>query len=161
MPTRIKSFCVNGCAGEGVHGSRLCSDCYAKRQTKIAEAKERAEQKRKLHEGSASERGYDWAWAKVSKYVRSSEPLCRMCRWAPSEMVDHIVPLKQGGERLALDNLQPLCNKCHAIKTHKDKAQNKRCDHCGNGLKAVHVHGHIQCASCKTNINPCCDGKPT
>ena len=114
MPERVKSFCVNGCAGKGVHGSRLCSSCYAKRN-------EAAEQTRVMRDGNASQRGYDWTWAKVSKYVRTNEPVCRHCKNVLATMVDHIVPLKQGGDRLALDNLQPLCNSCHAIKTAKDK----------------------------------------
>ena len=114
MPERIKTFCVNGCADKGVHGSRLCATCYAKRSADI-------EQTRVMREGNASQRGYDWTWAKVSKYVRTNEPVCRMCKCALATMVDHIVPLKQGGDRLALDNLQPLCNGCHASKTQADK----------------------------------------
>ena len=120
MPTRIKTYCINGCAGKGVHGSRLCTTCHNVRAARQAEAKEQAEQKRVSHEGNASERGYDWAWSKVSKYVRTSEPICRHCKNALATMVDHITPLKQGGARLALNNLQPLCHSCHAIKTAKE-----------------------------------------
>jgi len=120
-PERIKTFCVNGCTGKGVHGSRLCVKCYNEREEHNAEARHDAEQKRVRYEGNASERGYDWTWAKVSKYVRANEPVCRHCKNALATMVDHILPLKQGGDRLALDNLQPLCHSCHAIKTVKDK----------------------------------------
>ena len=121
MPTRVKTFCINGCTGKGVHGSRLCTTCYNKREAHNVQAKEQAEHKRVLHEGNASQRGYDWAWAKVSKYIRTNEPVCRHCKNAAATMVDHIKPLKQGGERLALNNLQPLCNSCHASKTAKDR----------------------------------------
>ena len=121
MPTRVKTFCINGCTDKGVHGSRLCTTCYNKREAHNVQAKEQAEHKRVLHEGNASQRGYDWAWAKVSKYIRTNEPVCRHCKNAAATMVDHIKPLKQGGERLALNNLQPLCNSCHASKTAKDR----------------------------------------
>jgi 5-methylcytosine-specific restriction protein A len=125
MPSRVKTFCVNGCTGKGVHGSRLCATCYAKREERNAEAKAHAEQKRVEHEGNASERGYDWAWAKVSKYVRTNEPICRHCKNAAATMVDHIKPLKQGGARLELNNLQPLCHRCHAIKTARETRQQR------------------------------------
>lgn len=39
-----------------------------------------------------------------------------------ADMVDHIIPVKEAWElRLVLDNLQSLCNRCHAIKTAEDK----------------------------------------
>ena len=125
MPTRVKTFCVNGCTGKGVNGSRLCTRCYNEREVRNAEANEQAEHKRVLHEGNASERGYDWRWAKVSKYVRTNEPICRHCQNTAATMVDHIVPLKQGGARLELNNLQPLCRSCHAIKTARETRQQR------------------------------------
>tara|TARA_R110000751_G_scaffold108446_6_gene205062 strand:+ start:2089 stop:2457 length:369 start_codon:yes stop_codon:yes gene_type:complete len=120
MPSSVQTFCINGCTGKSVQGSRLCTPCHNKREEHNAEARQDAEQKRVRYEGTASQRGYDWTWAKVSKYVRTNEPICRHCQNAAATMVDHIVPLKQGGERLALSNLQPLCHSCHAIKTAKE-----------------------------------------
>ena len=125
MPSSVQTFCINGCSGKSVKGSRLCTPCHAKREERIAKARARAEQKRLLHEGNASERGYDWAWAKVSKYVRTNEPICRHCQNTAATMVDHIVPLKQGGARLELNNLQPLCRSCHAIKTARETRQQR------------------------------------
>jgi 5-methylcytosine-specific restriction enzyme A len=41
-----------------------------------------------------------------------------------ADMVDHIIPVKLAWEyRLTLDNLQSLCNACHAKKTAKDKKE--------------------------------------
>ena len=34
----------------------------------------------------------------------------------------------------------------------------ERCPWCGYAGATVHVHGHEQCASCGTNIGPCCGG---
>lgn len=53
------------------------------------------------------------------------EPVCRMCKDALATMVDHILPIRDGGDRLAYSNLQPLCVKCHARKTADDVAQRR------------------------------------
>lgn len=125
MPTSVQTFCINGCSGKSVKGSRLCTTCHKEREARNVIARQEADKKRVRYEGTASSRGYDWTWAKVSRYVRTNEPICRHCTNAAATMVDHIVPLKQGGERLALSNLQPLCHSCHAIKTAKDTRQQR------------------------------------
>lgn len=38
-------------------------------------------------------------------------------------MVDHIVPLHEGGDSLDWSNLQPLCNRCHARKRGREGAK--------------------------------------
>lgn len=35
-----------------------------------------------------------------------------------------------------------------------------RCPACGHPLQLVYVHGHGQCRTCHTNIEPCCSGAP-
>jgi 5-methylcytosine-specific restriction protein A len=35
----------------------------------------------------------------------------------PAKVVDHIVPVKEGGERFERVNLQSLCVPCHNAKT--------------------------------------------
>lgn len=32
------------------------------------------------------------------------------------------------------------------------------CPFCGMKGQLIHVHGHYQCPTCKTNALPCCDG---
>ena len=123
MPTRIKSYCLNGCKEKSVSGSQLCPKCFDIRQKRIDKRRNELAAIRRKKFGTSNEQGYDWKWAKVSKLVRRQEPICRHCKDKLAEMVDHIVPLRQGGERLALDNLQPLCNKCHGIKTEADKVK--------------------------------------
>ena len=34
----------------------------------------------------------------------------------------------------------------------------KRCAFCGAPEQIIWVHGHGQCAHCKVNAHPCCDG---
>lgn len=70
------------------------------------------------------QRGYDRDWDKLRLAVMQDEPLCRRCnddgRTVAADLVDHIQPIEDGGERLDRANLQPLCRQCHAVKTGDD-----------------------------------------
>lgn len=66
-------------------------------------------------------RGYDWTWERLSRMIRRERPICEHCGVAPSRMVDHIVPLRAGGARLEIENLQALCLPCHAAKTRSER----------------------------------------
>ena len=67
---------------------------------------------------SASKRGYDHKWAKWRRVVLFEEPFCRRCG-DPSCIVDHIIPVRAGGE-WKRENLQALCKKCDNIKKHEE-----------------------------------------
>lgn len=58
-----------------------------------------------------------------SKHLRD-EPLCRGCkkldRVTAASMVDHILPIRDGGEQLDENNLQSLCESCHARKRARE-----------------------------------------
>jgi 5-methylcytosine-specific restriction protein A len=58
--------------------------------------------------------------------VLRAAPLCRICqsadRLVPAVAVDHIRPIKDGGERFDPANLQPLCISCHNRKTAQETA---------------------------------------
>lgn len=41
------------------------------------------------------------------------------------QVVDHIIPIKQGGKELCSDNLQSLCHSCHNRKTRLENRKNK------------------------------------
>ena len=65
------------------------------------------------------------AWRKLRAIKLNEEPMCEECarlgRLTPAQMVDHIVPINKGGAGLDMDNLQSLCNTCHARKSARDK----------------------------------------
>lgn len=67
------------------------------------------------------------AWRRTRQYVLANEPFCRRCMetgrgMTQATLVDHIVPLEDDVSLgYELDNLQPLCDLCHRIKTNKDK----------------------------------------
>jgi 5-methylcytosine-specific restriction protein A len=67
---------------------------------------------------------YDASWRKQRMALLREQPLCRLClaagRTVAAAVVDHIVPLRDGGTNTT-DNLQPLCKRCHdAVKTPAD-----------------------------------------
>ncbi len=62
------------------------------------------------------------AWKRLRKYYRDRNPLCEVCGKAAAVMVDHVIPIKDGGAPMELANLQALCWKCHNIKTGKERA---------------------------------------
>ena len=60
------------------------------------------------------------AWRRLSREQLQREPLCAECykagRITPAEIADHIQPIKRGGARLDIANLQSLCKGCHNRK---------------------------------------------
>jgi 5-methylcytosine-specific restriction protein A len=64
-------------------------------------------------------------WRSVREQVLQSSPLCVNCEaiglLTVAQMVDHIEPVRLGGEFWETSNLQPLCNSCHASKSAKEK----------------------------------------
>ena len=62
-------------------------------------------------------------WSRLREEVLDKEPLCRMCSnlgiSVAAQEVDHIVPLSLGG-LTSRNNLQPLCRKCHTLKTARE-----------------------------------------
>ena len=58
------------------------------------------------------------------KALKRDNYQCQECkrqgRIKEAQMVDHVIPKKQGGS-LELDNLQSLCNSCHATKSAREK----------------------------------------
>lgn len=110
MPTKAPTACRRpGCRGLVRDG--VCSVCGDLRRITAAEHDERR--------GSARERGYDYRWERLRRMHLAGEPLCRMCG-RPADLVDHIVPIRDGGERLDERNLQSLCRSCHDTKTAED-----------------------------------------
>jgi 5-methylcytosine-specific restriction protein A len=64
-------------------------------------------------------------WEKLRKIRLMIEPLCRECMKsgivAVASIVDHIIPIRQGGDPWSLDNTQSLCEKCHNKKRRKER----------------------------------------
>jgi len=65
-------------------------------------------------------------WREVRAVLLRDQPLCVRCeaagRLVAAKVVDHIVPIKEGGARFGRSNLQPLCVACHNRKTARETA---------------------------------------
>jgi 5-methylcytosine-specific restriction endonuclease McrA len=65
-----------------------------------------------------------WAWRKVRKSFLSKNPLCKHCDekgiTEVATVVDHILPINRGGDKLNEDNFQSLCESCHNKKSSSE-----------------------------------------
>lgn len=70
------------------------------------------------------------AWRKFRNWYVSKHPFCELCEkqglLVPVDVVDHIIELKDGGDRLSDSNAMSLCNRCHSLKTAKEKRRREK-----------------------------------
>jgi len=63
-------------------------------------------------------------WLETRKRKLRLNPLCEACQkngtFIKASIVDHIIPIKQGGAKFDLSNLQSLCWSCHSRKSIKE-----------------------------------------
>ena len=55
-------------------------------------------------------------------------------------------------------HLSPILDEQEPEQTCKQPMLQPRCPCCGRPETVIWVHGHGQCAHCKMNVMPCCDG---
>ncbi|MDR2342834.1 MAG: HNH endonuclease [Campylobacteraceae bacterium] len=116
MPTLYKRC---RCGAKILYTQKYCSECakkYSYLQNKQYDSNVRDTALSKFYKSAQ--------WKKIRERVLAKEPFCRICGRA-AQVVDHIVEIKDGGSKLAYDNLQPLCHSCHNRKTNQQKE--KRC----------------------------------
>ena len=86
-------------------------------------------------------------WQRLRMHKLRQHPLCECCikigRIEPATAVDHITPIKGGGEPYpGLDGLASLCASCHNLKTRGEQTGEnyllKGCDVFGNPLDPRH-----------------------
>lgn len=74
-----------------------------------------------------------WPWRKAAKRFKQSNPICVKCDEVgivtPVKVVDHIIPINRGGEKLNEANFQSLCESCHNKKSALEKG--------GYGVKSL------------------------
>ena len=116
MPYKLKKSCNYPLCSELVDtGTTYCDKHKKKVNTEY--------QKRRTDiEEQAFYKSY--RWQKLRKYKLSIDPLCEICLRKEivkeATMVDHIRPIKKGGDLMATDNLQSLCVSCHNRKKAKE-----------------------------------------
>lgn len=64
----------------------------------------------------------EWKFSRIRQLA--DHPFCEEClkvgKRTKATIVDHIVPIKQGGEKFAPSNLQSLCWSCHSRKSAEE-----------------------------------------
>ena len=114
MPRKPKTPCRSpGCA-------ELCAEPYCDKHKRQVNHEYNTRQRDKaVSSFYASDR-----WRKLRKQKLARNPLCEECtrqsRMTSAAMVDHIVPIRQGGAALDMNNLRSLCWSCHSTKSIKE-----------------------------------------
>lgn len=111
---------------------RYCTDCK-QQDNKRRDQRTRDPESKKTYDSVA--------WKQLRKIVLSEEPFCQctdaLCKAVtehPNQEdgpcgriageVDHIIPMRLGGQPLARSNAQSLCHDCHVRKTRKEDGWN-------------------------------------
>ena len=63
-------------------------------------------------------------WRKLRKYKLDTCPCCAECH-AIATMVDHIKRIRDGGDPFDYDNLQSMCDTCHAKKRQRESMEGR------------------------------------
>lgn len=91
---------------------RPCVDCQViTRSTRCVRCQRLKDKQRP----TPTQRGYNYAWQKLSKEFRTAYPYCFKCGSIKNLTTDHIVSKKNGGQDV-WSNLQTLCRVCNSIK---------------------------------------------
>ena len=56
----------------------------------------------------------------LKNLIKYRQIQCAVCNEQKADEIDHIMRRSRGGYEYRIENLQPLCRKCHAIKTRKE-----------------------------------------
>lgn len=93
----------------------LCPACSAARSGHLAGA--RCDDSLRMATNSTR-------WLKLRAMVLARDPVCKVCGNEPSTDADHKIPIRDGGAKWSLDNLQGLCHRCHSAKTRIEGTSN-------------------------------------
>jgi 5-methylcytosine-specific restriction protein A len=125
VPSRASRQCSQvGCPKLAVSGSRWC-EAHQSNNTHLATRrhydKERADDPYRAIYRSRH-------WTEVTRpFIFARDPLCKiavLCEGkAPSVEVDHVVPIRSGGDPWDTNNLQGACHACHSHKTATEDSE--------------------------------------
>ena len=126
MPMKPQTACVSpGCSATTAKG-QYC-DAHRKANWTARNARPEIREDKRFYDSRE--------WKLTRERLLRSEPWCRECRRqgrvTPAEMVDHITPIRNGGSRTWLSNLQPLCHTCHNVK-RSSESRSPGISHLGN-----------------------------
>ncbi len=120
MPKRPGKPCSKpGCPNKALPGKSRCEQHQTTQQSKEVQReydKQRA---------TSSQRGYGANWQKLRRMVLNNEPLCRRCKEKENKLTSakEVHHIDNDSSNNALDNLMPLCSRCHSTITNKERAE--------------------------------------
>lgn len=114
MPKKpLKPCAITGCPN-------LCVGTYCDVHKKVSDKTYNRFNRDKLNKSFYT----SMEWRKLRRVHLDANPLCVEClkegRHRVATIVDHIVPIKDGGKPLDPSNLQSLCWSCHTTKSNKE-----------------------------------------
>jgi 5-methylcytosine-specific restriction enzyme A len=92
---------------------RPCLDCGTPARGSRCPRDQREHERRR---GSATERGYDSAWRKLTIRAKAAQPWCSACGTTRDLTVDHRDPSTKGRADLTLADVDVLCRSCNSRK---------------------------------------------
>ena len=110
MPSKIDYPCKVYKCQNFVYKSGFCTEHYNEHQ----------EEKAKMYGYKDTEFYNSTRWRALRRWHISGSPLCVVCGDI-GHVVDHKIPIRQGGEKYDINNLQTLCEKCHNEKRAHEK----------------------------------------
>lgn len=115
MARRLLTFCLTPGCPERVESGR-CD-----KHKRVVSREYHAQESQKFYQKRE--------WKALSLRFRQANPLCATClkagRIVESQVVDHIISIKNGGDEWEEANLQALCVPCHNAKTVREQNARK------------------------------------
>lgn len=117
-----------------LHCPNLTNDTYCAKHSKDREDRDRQSDReyKRLRQDKKEQSFYSSSeWIRLRDYKKQCNPLCQHClaqgKLTPVEVIDHVIEIKDNFSlRLSFDNLESLCNRCHAIKTAKVRREREK-----------------------------------
>lgn len=98
----------------------LTSESYCPKHKKLVNA----EYDVRLRDKGAREFYRSKTWQRLRQNYLIDNPFCVCCfekgKLVRATVVDHVVPIRQGGSALDEKNLQALCSSCHGAKSIRE-----------------------------------------
>ena len=139
---------VRRCKANGCHEFALYPDHYCRKHKDLEQHEHQRDKRTTWHynhvtryrndvKGRQNKFYHSKEWRLIRQEVLQRDfSLCRYCRQAPANVVDHIVPIEFDSSQMRdLDNLASCCRDCHQIKTRWE--QSYYGTGLGNSLKDV------------------------
>ena len=84
----------------------------------------KCEKIRDLERGNSNSRGYDVEWQKTRVMFLKYNPNCSVidCEEKATD-VDHVIGIRDGGNKLDFNNLRSFCHRHHSQRTGRDQVR--------------------------------------